>query len=119
MKKFIIIVSLLLMPVFVFAAAPDRRISDEDAHVLNVNSDGSIPITLSGDLTIGSADLTTTGTIATTGTIFSVWSTLITTGTETVSIHIMDVPIKGYIGFYIDDTLVSTIAHDGTYNDSP
>lgn len=60
MKKFLLsLVLLLLIPSLVFGAAKDRRISDNDGDVLNINSDGTIAATISG----GVLESDTTGVI--------------------------------------------------------
>lgn len=50
MKKILgLLAAFLLIPVLAFAVAPDTRISDNDGDVMSVNSDGSIPVSISGD----------------------------------------------------------------------
>lgn len=72
MKKIYLVLFILMFSLHAYAAAPDRRISDIDGHVLNVNSDGSIPVTLIGDLVFTDVDITTTGTITTTGSAIAI-----------------------------------------------
>lgn len=45
----------------VYAAAPDIRISDNDGHVLNINSDGTVPITGGGFTSPADEDLDMAG----------------------------------------------------------
>jgi len=67
MKKLLILCILLLSTTLVFAAgAKDRRISDDDGDVLNINSDGTLPVSISGDVTLENGELidnSTDGTI--------------------------------------------------------
>lgn len=60
MKKLGMVVALLLMCNVVWGGAPDRRISDNDGDVLDLNSDGSVKVTLSGNLILGSSSITCT-----------------------------------------------------------
>lgn len=53
---------LLLLPTFAFAAAPDHRISDNDGDVMNVNSDGTVPVAISGNLSLPGNLTVTSGT---------------------------------------------------------
>lgn len=52
MKK-IFILFLMLLFVSSACAQPDRRIIDDNGNVLKINSDGSLPVTLAGDIEMG------------------------------------------------------------------
>lgn len=72
MNRALLILFILLVATPAFSQAPDRRISDSDGDVLIINSDGSVPVSISGS--VGASQLSELSDVgsstATSGNLF-------------------------------------------------